>query len=263
MTTVKENQSVRNACIVIEAIARAQPIGVSDLSRRTGIDKSAVHRLAVSLHRAGWLHQATDGRWRIAPALAALVTPASTDSLVEIVRPVLEQLRNQTGETVMLVVIERAKLMVLDVADSPQALRITARIGAELPLRSSSALRAIAARLPAHEIDKLREIDPGLDDQTLGETRSRGWALNDREITPDTRVAGAAILSPEGRPLGALIACAPTTRVDIDAMHAIGGLVAQAAEQVSLNVGMTLATHATNAAEPSRRIRTSAGSVTR
>lgn len=232
MSSVKENRSVRNACSLIEAIAAAQPIGVSDLARRTGIDKSAAHRLAVTLQRAGWLDQTAEGRWRIAPALAALVTRATSDSLVEVVRPTLEELRDETGETVMLVVIERGKLLVLDVVDSPHALRITAPVGSELPVRDSSAARAIAAHLPPPELEKLRRLDPGLDDRTLAHTRRRGWAINDRKITPDTRVVGAALLSSDGYPVGALIACAPATRVDVDAMRTIGSLVARAAGRV-------------------------------
>ena len=238
MSSVKENQSVRNACVLIEAVASSQPIGVSDLARRTGINKSAVHRLAVSLNRAGWLHQGPDARWQIAPALAALVASASTSSLVAIVHPVLLQLRDETGETTMLVAVEHRRLVVLDVADSPHALRISAPRGAELPLRHSSALRAIAAYLPSAEVDELRKVDPDLDEQSLADTLRRGWALNDREITPDTRVAGAAILAAGNHPLGALIVCAPTSRVDLDSIHAIGARVARAAEQASRSLAV-------------------------
>jgi len=244
--TVKEIQSVRNACALLETLADDQPLGVSELSRRAGIDKSAAHRLAVTLHAAGWLHRTNDGRWRIAPALARLVTRASADSLVTIVHPLLETLRDSTGETAMLVAIERDALVVLDVADSRHALRITSPVGSELPIRNSSALRAIAAHSSPSELERLRRLDRGLDDRTLAETRRRGWAINDREITPDTRVVGAAVLGPEGQPLGALIVCAPTSRIDLRAMHRIGALVAETAEQASAAVAGRRAAHATS-----------------
>jgi IclR family acetate operon transcriptional repressor len=233
MSSVKENQSVRNACALLDAIAAEQPIGVSDLARRIGIDKSAAHRLAVTLHRAGWLHQTTEGRWRIAPALAARIADASAASLATLVRPVLVELRENTGETAMLVVIERDRLIALDVADSPHALRISTTIGSEIPIRHSSALRAIAAHTTGADLERLRRIDPDLDDATLAETRRRGWALNDREIIPDARVAGAPILGPDRRPLAALIVCAPASRVDADGMQTIGRRVARAAKHAS------------------------------
>jgi IclR family acetate operon transcriptional repressor len=234
MSSVKENQSVRNACTLIEAIAAGQPIGVSDLARRTGIDKSAAHRLAVTLHRAGWLHQTAEGRWRIAPAITALVATASADSLADLAHPALEHLRDDTAETAMLVAIERDRLVVLDVVDSPHALRITAPIGSELPIRHSSALRAIAAHTSGAELERLRRIDPDLDDATLAETRQRGWALNDREIIPDARVVGAAVLDHDGRPIAALIVCAPASRMTAPDVPVVGASVARAADRTSV-----------------------------
>lgn len=236
MTSVKEIQSVRNACVLVSEVAHGQPIGVSELARRTGIDKSAAHRLAVTLHRAGWLLRTDGGRWRIAPALARIVTPAAQRSLVEIARPTLEALRDETRETTMLVTLEHGTLLVLAVADSPHALRITAPVGAELPVRHSSALRAIAALVHTDELDALRRLDPDLDDATLAETRRRGWAINDREIVPDARVVGAAVVADDGSPIGAVIACAPTSRVDARAAKAMGKLVALAAQRVSRDI---------------------------
>ncbi len=233
MSSVKENQSVRNACALLEAIAADQPIGVSELARRTGIDKSAAHRLAVTLRRAGWLHQTAEGRWHIAPALADRLRRAGVDSLVDAMRPTLHQLRDDTGETAMLVTIERDRLVVLDVADSIHALRISAPIGSELPIRHSSALRAIASHADGAERERLQRIDPDLDDATVAETRRRGWAINDREIIAEARVVGAAVLGPDRRPLAALIVCAPASRIDADGMHAIGRRVGRVARQAS------------------------------
>ena len=234
-SSVKENQSVRNACTLLEVIAQQQPIGVSELARRTGIDKSAAHRIAVTLRNAGWLAATDGGRWRISPTLATLLRHAGTQSLVETIRLTLQQLRDETAETTMLVTIEHGRLLVLDVADSPHALRITAPVGSELPIRNSSALRAIAAHTDDdEELAALRRIDPGIDDATLAETRTRGWAINDREITPGTRVAGAAVLDSDGRPVAAIITCAPASRVDLDTMHTIGRRLADATRRLTL-----------------------------
>src|SRR5262245_45111034 len=112
MSPVKEIQAVRNACALVEALAERQPSGVSELSRITGIEKSAAHRLAVTLHRGGWLDRTVDGRWKIAAGLGRLARRAATASLAATLRPQMETLRDRTGETVMLVAIENARLMV-------------------------------------------------------------------------------------------------------------------------------------------------------
>jgi len=221
MTSVKEINSVRNACVLLEVVAQHQPVGVSDLARTTGIDKSAAHRLAVTLHAAGWLDRTGDGRWRVAPHLIHLVRRASEASLVAMMRPVLEQLRDDTGETVMLVAIEHDRLIVLDMVESRHALRVSPS-GPYLPLRHSSAARAVAAHLPPEELAALRELDASIDEATLSEVRRRGWAINDREIVDDARVVGAAVRPAQGPPLGAVIIAGPTSRVSLDDMGRIG-----------------------------------------
>ena len=231
MAPVKEIRAVRNACALVEALARRQPSGVSELSRLTGIEKSAAHRLAVTLHHAGWLDPNGDGRWKVAAGLGRLARRASTASLAASLRSSMEALRDRTGETVMLVAIEDARLMVHEVVESPHALRIAARVGSELPLIRSSAARAIAAHLPPDELAALRRAHPALDDDSvLAGVRRRGWAANDREIVADARVVGAPILAADGYPLAALIVCGPTSRVTRARMKRYGELVARAAD---------------------------------
>jgi IclR family acetate operon transcriptional repressor len=231
MSSVKEIRSVRNACALIEAVAERQPLGVSELARLTGIEKSAAHRLAVTLHRTGWLDRAEDGRWQIAAALGRLARRGAITALTATMRPRMEALRDRTGETVMLVAIENGRLMVHETVESRHALRIGAPAGSELPLLRSSAVRAIAAHLPPEELAALRRAHPALDaDPALAAVRRRGWAMNDREIVSDARVVGAPILGLDGYPLAALIVCGPTSRITAQRMKQYGALVAKAVQ---------------------------------
>lgn len=233
MTTVKEIKSVRNACTLLEAVAERQPVGVSDLARATAIDKSAAHRLAVTLHGAGWLDKGSDGRWRLAPRLVRLAAGAGGRSLATAMRPVLEHLRDETGETVILVAVDHDRLLVLDVAESRHALRVSPP-GPYLPLRQSSAVRAVAAYLPHDDVEALRDIDATLDERTLEEVRRRGWAINDGEIVSDTRVVGTAVRGGDGLPLAAVIIAAPTSRMSLADMHRIGAELAATVHATAL-----------------------------
>ncbi len=223
MSTVKEIQSVQNACRLLEVLAERQPLGVSELARAVGFDKSAAHRLAVTLHRVDWLDRTEDGRWRISPTLARIARHAGAASLVATMRPHMEQLRDETGETVMLVAIEDARLRVRAVVESHHTLRIAAPVGAELPLLHSSAARAIAAHLPPDELAALRSAHPNLDDDSaLARIRRRGYAVNDREIVAEARVVGAPVLAANGHPLAALIVSGPASRVTRSRVASIG-----------------------------------------
>jgi IclR family acetate operon transcriptional repressor len=229
MSSVKEIQSVRNACRVLEAIARTQPVGVSDLARAIGIDKSAAHRLAITLHAARWLDRTEDGRWSIAPTLISMIRESATISLVGGVRPLLEAARDHTGETAMLVVPEAERLMIVDVVESRHNLRVSATVGAEMPARHSSALRALAAHLPAKELATWRRIDPDLTDTALEAIRGRGWAFNDGEVIPETGAVGAALRRGDGVPVASFVLCGPSSRFNRERLPELGDLVARLA----------------------------------
>lgn len=230
MSSVKEIHSVRNAARVVETVAAHQPIGVSELSRRTGVDKSAVHRLAVTLHACGWLERDDDARWRIAPSLASIVHGSAVASLVTSARPHLERARERSGETAMLVVAERQRLVIVEVAESHQNLRVTATVGVEMPARNSSALRSLAAHLPPTELEAWRGVDGGLTDELLDDVRRRGWAVNDAEVTAGSRGVASALLA-DGRPVAALVLCGPSTRFSHERLDELGPLVAQLAAE--------------------------------
>lgn len=229
MTSVKQIQSVRNACRVIETIARLQPIGVSDLAREIEIDKSAAHRLAVTLHAAGWLDRTKDGQWSIAPSLIPTIRESATSSLAASVRPLLEVARDETGELAMLVVPDGKRLMIIDGVNSRHDLRVSVRIGVEMSAPHSSALRALAAHLPDEELGPWRRIDPDLTDESLAEIRERGWARNDGEVDDGTSAVGAALLRPDGVPVALLVVCGPATRFRGERMRQGGELVARLA----------------------------------
>jgi IclR family transcriptional regulator, acetate operon repressor len=232
MSTVKEIQAVRNACTVVDAIAARQPVGVSELARATGLDKSGVHRIAVTLHRAGWVRPAggTTTRWELSPAFARLARDGGGSSLVAGVRPAMQRLRDETGETVLLAVLEGDRLVVREAVESREAVRLTMAAGSELPVPGSAAARAIAAHLPPTDLARLRSAHPGFDDdRALAAMRRRGWGANDREVHEGVRAVAAPLVAGDGHPLGALVVCGPTSRVTPAVMRAHGRLAAEVA----------------------------------
>jgi DNA-binding IclR family transcriptional regulator len=230
MSSVKEIRSVRNACALVEALARRHPLGVSELARITGIDKSAAHRLAVTLHRAGWIDKTSDGRWQISAMLGRFARRAAVVAFTAAMRPRMEALRDRTGETVMLVALDHARLSVQEVVESRHALRIGAPVGSDVPLARGPALRAIAAHLPPEELAALRHAHPDLDaEPNLAAVRRRGWTSNDGETIDGARVVGAPILAIDGYPLAALLLCGPNSRITATRTKEYGELVATAA----------------------------------
>lgn len=233
MTSVKEIQSVRNACAVLEAIADDQPVGVSELARTTGIDKSAVHRIAVTLHAVGWIRPTGEPatRWELSP-YHRLLHHSATAGLAAQARPVMQRLRDDTGETVLLVTHAEGCLTVAATVESRHLVRLSMAVGSPLPFKGSAAALAIAAHLPPDELRRLRIDHPELGERVLRQVRKDGWATNDREVSAGAKAVGAALCGPTGYPVGALVVCGPADRTTAADLARYGALTGEAARQV-------------------------------
>ena len=103
--------SVSNAMRLITAFSEEEyEIGVSDLARRLGLAKSTVHRLATTLIETGMLEQnPQDGTYHLGLKLFELgsLVRRKMDVTNE-AQPFLKELREKTGETVQLGIVDHA-----------------------------------------------------------------------------------------------------------------------------------------------------------
>lgn len=230
---VKHVQSATRVLATFEALADHQPVGVGALARVLGDDKSAVQRALMTLAEAGWIRRAGGDttRWEVTTKLLALAHGAHRRTgLRERARPVLEQLRDRTGETAILNVPEDGQVVVLDVAESTQLVRTVPGIGFAVPPLASAAGQAILAHLPAGELADYGVTEDG---SRLAGVRERGWSVNDRDATPGASAVGAAVLDGEGRPVASITISGPAERMAPDVLDRLGPLVNSAAASLS------------------------------
>lgn len=236
MAGVKTLKSVRKALDAIGAIADHQPVGVGALARALDLDKSAVQRILVTLHEAGWIEAAPGDprRWQL--SLKPLVVARHVDAagLVDRARPLLERLRDETGETVLLAEFDGTRLAVVEVVESPQPLRMSLRIGTELPVYPSASGKAVLARLAG---DALRGAvgGPLPDDleEELAAVRERGYATNVGEVDASAHTVAAAVAGPGSHPLGAVVVATPATRMPPERLRSLGASLVELAAQLS------------------------------
>ncbi|MFE2869008.1 MULTISPECIES: IclR family transcriptional regulator [unclassified Embleya] len=230
---VKPLQSLARALEVLDVIAEHEPVGVAELARITGVDKSALQRILVTLHAGGWLRPTTEPstRWKLTTRPLVLAAQARRrDDLLTRARPVLADLREATGETVILAVPDAGRIVAVDVAESRQLVRTVPRIGLVFPAATSAAGLAMCAATPPDEWD-LSGIDPHDEvfRRELTGTRDRGWSLSLGAVDAGVASVGAAVLDATGRPIAALIVSAPSGRLDEAGCTRVGKLVARAA----------------------------------
>jgi DNA-binding IclR family transcriptional regulator len=120
----------------VEAGART----LAQLVEATGLHRATTHRLAGALAVHGLLRRDDDGRYLPGLGLLALGRAAAESlPLAEVAQPVLDGLRDATGESAQLFVRDGDRRVCVASAESPHGLRTIVAVGAALDLGRGSA----------------------------------------------------------------------------------------------------------------------------
>lgn len=237
-------QSVLNALRVLDAIAADQPVGVSELARTVGLPKSSVQRAARTLQHAGWVHplDTEPTRWALTSHMLGLTLNAYGEySLRDLAQPAMLHVRDHTGETVHLIVLDRDRDegVVVHRVDSTQSIRTFVRVGSRSPLHATASGLAMLSRMPETEVDRILDralpaytrrttTDPGVLRERLRRFREQGYALNEGEWRPEVASVSSPILRSDGFPLGAMTISIPFSRFSEERVPDHGALVVAA-----------------------------------
>lgn len=127
-------------------------LSLTELTRRTGLHKATVHRLAGELVKVRWLER-TPGGYRLARGLFELGMRAAVErSLLEIAMPFLQDLYERTHETVHLGVLEGHEVVYIAKIGGHRKANAPSRTGGRIPLHCT----AIGKALLAHAEPELR-----------------------------------------------------------------------------------------------------------
>jgi len=214
--------AVTRALRVLEAFGVNDPqLSLAELSRRTGIHKTTVLRLARTLAADNYLVQKEDGSWRLGRAAGWLgACYQATFNVQDVVEPVLRELTIKTGESASFYVREGRQRTCLVRVEGPQAIRHHVRIGAALPLDSGSPGRVILAF----------SGEPGDLYETI---RRRGFHLSLGEREAEVSSVSAPVFGLHWRLLGSMCISGPTARLREDRLLELAQTVVDAANKLS------------------------------
>ncbi len=239
--------SVDNALKLLLLFREHRFIGVAQASESLGVGRSTAHRLLAMLQSRELIQQD--------PATKAYTSgPALIDIGLSIVRqmdirqhlrPLLEQLSRQMGETVHLMVLDETSALFLDSVESDKALRTSSRIGRAYPAHTTSGGKALLAELKPARLAELypSETLPRLTPHSLRtrtqlmkeleRVRVQGYATNWGESEPDIAAVAVIVRNTFGDPRAAIAVSAPLVRLDEPRAPAVAKAIAAAAEQAS------------------------------
>ena len=242
---------VAKALHVLEALASSAELSVTEVTHAAGISKGAAFRILATLEKSGYVEKdAETKRYRPGPGMIAISTAfLAGQDLVRTTRPVLEELRLESGETVNLGVLRHAQVEYLEVLESMHDLRTTGRVGRRDPLHSTALGKALVSALPvdearsllgraereprtSHTIVDLKELMADLD-----RTRSRGYAIDDGENIEVVRCVASPITDGLSRPVGAISISGPASRIQDQMIARLGERLMGAVSDLSRRLG--------------------------
>lgn len=243
--------SVTNAARILKQFsAQNREYGVSELARTLDLSKSTAHRLLSTLTAENLLTQDEyTGKYRLGLAMYDLgAAVGSRLDLHESVIPPMEVLRNRTGETVHVAVLDGREVVYVERLDSPHGLRLFLEVGRRNAAHSTGTGKCLLAFLPDSELDAL--LDGWKLEKKTGETitsltklkadlkeiRKLGYAVNRSESEAGVLSIAAPIRGPGGRVIASLSAAGPVERIDPNFLK-VSQAVREAAGQASKRLG--------------------------
>jgi DNA-binding IclR family transcriptional regulator len=212
------------ALAVLTAFRRGdKALSLAELTRRTGLVKTTVLRLAISLEQRGLLKRLDDGQYRLDAEVLRLSSIYQNQIDLDVLLiPVLTQLVEMTQETASFYIRRGEQRMCLFRVESPHQLRLHIRPGDLLPLDESAIAQVLRA----------------FDDRARRQTASpRVPIYTAGKRDPHTAGLAAPVFSDGTKLVGALAVSGPVTRFTEERAKAISETLLSLAAELTRSLG--------------------------
>lgn len=251
-TAVAKQTTVQKLVGLLEAVANSESgIGVRELARVNGIDKSSVSRLFEQLAQLGMVEQhELSGRFVAAPRLFTIAAKIhARDTLWIAAEPILRGLVDQFNETCYLAIRDNGRVTFREKIDCDQTIRYFIELGLTSPLHAGAGGRAILSGMTPEELEEFLgagELDPVTGDTIVDPDELRRQVAADGErgyaISMGERVVGGtAVAAPyfgmSGDCRGSIVFTCPSERFNIRRVPEIADAVSRASAQLSQRLG--------------------------
>ena len=130
---------------------------LTDISEVLGCDASTASRFAYTLEELGYLERnPVTKMYRVSPKIYTLtVSLSGPRNIRKVSLPHMENLRDRTGETVVLGVRDGAEVVLIEVVETKHALVPRGWVGGKVPVHSSALGKAMLIHLPQPDFNEL------------------------------------------------------------------------------------------------------------
>jgi IclR family pca regulon transcriptional regulator len=224
--------SLARGLTVIRAFNRNRPsMTLSDVAKRTGINRAATRRFLLTLVREGYAE--TDGKYfRLRPKILELGFSAlSSLTFSEIAQPIIDELADELGEMCLAGVLDGTWVVYVSRTSTQRVISVDLDVGSRLPAFCMSTGRVLLAALPDDALDEwLGGLEPTrytantiVSKRELRaailRVRDDGWSIVLEEYEIGFGSLSVPVHDRDGDTIAALNICCPTPRVSLETMR--------------------------------------------
>lgn len=205
---------------ILEEIAGTPAeLGVSDLARKLSIPKSTVYGIVQALMDIGVISQnEKTNKFMLGPTLVRLGNQALAGVNVRTTaRPYMDRLSEEFNVTIFMGIFDENGITIIERADSPLELKITAPIGTRIPIFAGASGKVFLAGMRKKMLDRLLQeksipefteksvTDPAQYHRELEKVRQMGYACDFEEYIQGVNAISVPLLpDASGWPAAAL-----------------------------------------------------------
>jgi DNA-binding IclR family transcriptional regulator len=249
----KTVQSVDRTLAILEALANnREPISLTMLSVKLGLNISTVHRLLNTLIIAGFVEQEPNqGHYRLGLKTFEIGNAALYNlDIRSIAKPYLKDLVDRCGETANLSVLNHGDVVYIDQVESPNIVKMFAQPGTRGPAYCTACGKVLLATLTPGEVNQIIKetkfikytsstiTDPEILKKEIAKAKQQNYAIDFGELEEGVQCVAAPIRNHEGKTIAAISVSGPDNRISHGMPEEqLIKLVTEAANRVSLQLG--------------------------
>ena len=240
--------TTRTALKILTLFSLHEPeLGVSEMSRRLGVHKSNISRLAAALAAEGFLTRVQSGRYRLGLNLWTIGSLAGhSHVLYQAALSELCEVREETGESTHLAVLMGLEVVHLERLHSNRLMKRIAGSLRRLPPHATSPGKVLLAYAPDDICERviaqgLRRytprtlVDPDELRSELAAIRAQGFAVDQEEFRRGTSSLAVPIFTRDGQSVASISVLAPSDRLAGARREAVLRVLKRATARIAQN----------------------------
>lgn len=247
-------RSVEHALDVLDCLGVVgRPLGVTDIARRTGLSKATVHHVLSTLAARRYvMKDPYTSLYRLGWALYELGSSVVRDvEFTRAARPFLDRLAAETGEAVLLGILDDNAVLYLDRGESPSGLTMVANAGRRGPLHATASGKVLLAfssdaqlveRVLTGPLPKFTDAtvtDASALRRELAAVRKQGYAVCRQEREEGLCSIAVPLRNYTGLVVGSLALAEAAERLNDKSLKTFLTPLRAAAHQIEVHIGGT------------------------